>query len=146
MKAWVRFIGVQLLHTAATLLGFVMLAPACFFLAWDQWPTAKSLKDNRTIDAWQWPINAVYGNPEDGVSGKYAIVNGQPYMPNADPRWRAYCWSAARNSADGLKYLTAWPAGTMLFSKYYTLFGRQHHAKGGWQNENGFNVPVLRFW
>lgn len=143
--AWLWFIVVQILHLVAWLVGLVLLAPLCYFKMWgDNGVSIKS--PDRIIDSWTLPINSIYGNPEDGVSGKYAVVAGTSYLPTSNPSIRAYRWSALRNSADGLKYLTAWKKGPMLFSKYYTLFGKQHHTKGGWQNENGFNVPVLRFW
>lgn len=128
--------------TSPIALGWVVLIPFCVRKAWTA--DLKSIKDQRVIDRWNWkPLNWIWGNPEDGVSGQYALVwdrTGQvPYMPGADPAWRAYCWSAWRNSANMLKYVFAWKNGPLLAS--FTLFGRTH--KLGWQMENGYKVPIL---
>lgn len=140
MKAWPWFALVQIISLVAMIVGWVVLIPFCLLQAWT--PAAqKSIKgDGRSIDAWRWKLlGYVCNNPEDGVSGQTALVQGnQPYMPNAWAPWRAYCWSAWRNSADNLKYVFAWEAGPL---KEFTLFGRTH--KIGWQRENGFKVPVL---
>lgn len=128
--------------TSPIILGWILLIPFCIRQAWTA--DSKSIKDQRVIDRWNWkPLNWIWGNPEDGVSGQYALVwtrTGQvPYMAGADPAWRAYCWSAWRNSADALKYVFAWKNGPLLAT--FTLGGRVH--KLGWQMENGYNVPVL---
>jgi hypothetical protein len=137
LMAWLWFAVVQLILLVATVGGWFLLIPFCLLHAWIQ-PDTKSIKDDRLIDRW-YLINFVYGNREDGVSGQQALINGnQPYMPNAWAPWRAYCWSALRNSCDNLKYVFAWKAGPF---KQWTLFGRPQHA--GWQMENGFNVPVI---
>jgi len=145
--AWVRLIAVQLVQLAATVLGLFILAPACIAQAWEYGGT--SIKDKRGIDSWRWPLNAVYGNPEDGVSGQYARIwsDGMPrtlarYMPGAGPRWRAYCWSALRNSCNQLKYRFAWAAGP-LCTRLVSIFGLKLQLKYGWQPENGYNVPVI---
>lgn len=74
----------------------------------------------RTIDRWRsdW-LQSIYGNPEDGVSGRYALiwVPGESkygandrvlvrvyYRPNTWTPLRAWIWSALRNSTDMLKY------------------------------------------
>lgn len=136
--AWIWFAVVQLISLVATVIGWLVLLPFCAAHAWKLGP--KSIKDARIIDMWSWgPLNLVYGNPEDGVSGMFALVQGdQEYMPKANAFSRAYCWSALRNSCDNLKYVFAWKAGPF---KQWTLFGRPQHA--GWQMENGFNVPVI---
>ena len=141
--AWIWFAIVQLISLAAMAIGWVLLIPLCVAQAWEMSP-APSIKDGvRRIDRWKWRwVGLVFDNLEDGVSGAQALVwvDGQqvPYMPNAWPPWRAYCWSAWRNSADALKYLFAWDAGPF---KEWTLFGRPQHV--GWQVENGYRVPVL---
>jgi hypothetical protein len=141
MIGWPWFALVQLISLLATVVGWVLLIPFCLARAWildDQ-----SIKDGRPVDRWRWSVlNVVFGNPEDGVSGGTALVwvNGvlSPYMPNAWAPWRAYCWSAWRNSADGLKYVFAWENGPF---KEVTVFGKRH--KIGWQRENGVKVPVI---
>lgn len=148
--AWIWFAIVQLVCAVAWGVGLFLLIPFCLLHAWTK-PDRKSIKDDRQIDRW-YLINFVAGNPEDGASGQQALINGdQPYMPSTltNPAlkwlydaWRAYRWSALRNSADGLKYLFAWKAGP--YKEWtYTLFGKQRTAKVGWQLENGFNVPVI---
>jgi hypothetical protein len=94
----------------APALGLVVLIPFCLAQAWEPCMSTENPfgRAPREIDRWKWaPLNRVYGNPEDGVSGAKALVwvNGErvPYMPGAWAPWRAYCWQA-RNSADQLKY------------------------------------------
>lgn len=96
----------------AAVLGLVILAPFCALKAWEDCMSTENPfgRAPRQIDRWRWHLlNVVYGNPEDGVSGAQAMIwtdgkLGRNYMPDAGPRWRAYCWSAWRNSADQLKY------------------------------------------
>lgn len=141
-KAWSWFALVQLVSLIATISGWLILIPFCLAQAWTA--DAHSIKDaTRVIDRWSWkPLNKIYGNPEDGVSGQQALVwisgVNSPYMPTARASWRAYCWSAWRNSADNLKYVFAWKDGPL---KKFTLFGKTHNV--GWKMENGFNVPVI---
>lgn len=139
--AWIYFAFVQLVSLIAMMAGWLVLIPFCLARAWVQ--DEKSVKDQRPIDRWAWrPLNVLYGNREDGVSGQTALiwVDGvlSPYMPHAWAPWRAYCWSAWRNSCDNLKYVFAWKDGPF---KQWTLLGRQQHI--GWQVECGFNVPVI---
>jgi hypothetical protein len=63
----------------------------------------------RRIDRWRSEfLQSIYGNPEDGVSGEFALIWNSSdtarvgYMPNAWAPWRAYCWSAWRNSTNML--------------------------------------------
>jgi hypothetical protein len=161
---WLWYIVVQLIMAFFMVLGWLLLIPFCLAHAWEAPSRHRvSIKDNRPIDIWRWrPLNKVYGNPEDGVSGQQAIVwdpagTAQvPYMPlpafalrlwtlaplNWQARifvwlldaWRAYCWSAWRNSSDGLKYLFAWSRGPQATIRGYKI---------GWWEENGKKVPLL---
>jgi hypothetical protein len=137
---WLRFFAIQLIMLTATVLGWLILIPFCLAHAWTGSWADESIKDKRPIDRWAWPpLNYVYGNPEDGVSGQQALIHGdQPYMPNAWAPWRAYLWSGWRNSADNLKYVFACSSCPL---KTFTLFGRP--GKIGWQEENGYKVPVI---
>lgn len=151
---WLKFIGIQLVMLLATVLGWFLLLPFCVFKRWTtrQWLDAEhilyslSIKDTRVIDHWNSILlNVIYGNPEDGVSGKQALVwaddgslSPHPYMAMAPDWWRAYCWSAWRNSCDNLKYVFANDAGPLKVVKI-----GKFTVKVGWQKENGFNVPVL---
>ena len=141
LAAWGWFALVQLICLIATIVGWVLLIPFCLSRAWTADIT--SIKDGRPIDRWRWkPLNSIYGNPEDGVSGQTALVwvDGSLtfYRRGAWAPWRAYLWSAWRNSADNLKYVFAWKKGPLV---EFSLFGRSH--KLGWQFENGAKVPVL---
>lgn len=151
---WLKFIAIQLVMLLATVVGWFLLIPFCLALRGNRPAVAGIAKmydgRPRSIDPWPWkPLNTVYGNPEDGVSGRYALIWGADgrqhgYTPpgpawlSSRLAWSAYCWSAWRNSADNLKYVFADPQGKLLTFK---LFGRT--AKIGWQMENGHNVPVL---
>lgn len=159
MIGWLCYLLVQLVTLCATLLGYVLLIPFCLAQAWQTSPVPsigqKAWITRGPIDRWSFgPLNAVYGNPEDGVSGQTALVWGSgtdagklvPYMPGANAAWRAYCWSALRNSADQLKYVFQWrgskPAPYVEGS--FKLFGRTITYAFGWKVENGhFEVPVF---
>lgn len=137
--AWVWFVVVQLVMLFASLLGKLLLIPFCALKAWK--PLPSPFDATRMIDLWSWgPLNMIYGNPEDGVSGAQALIwdsQGSErvgYMASSGARWRAYCWSAWRNSADNLKYVFAWKNGP------FKVWANGH--KAGWQEENGFKVPV----
>lgn len=141
MLKWVYFVAIQLIHLVFFVIGLVVLAPFCVMESW--WVSDKpSIKDHaRGVDEWRWnPLNFIYGNPEDGVSGQFALLSdGSRYMPGANPAWRAYCWSALRNSVDGLKYVFTIPGeGPLVHWSFWKL-----HGKLGWQCENGYNVAVM---
>jgi len=140
--AWLWFVVVQIISLTATILGWFILIPFCLTSAWSERAVMSinpEVKDSLSV--WSWhPLNWIYGNPEDGVSGREALVWNKEgtakerYMPNAWAPWRAYVWSAWRNSADNLKYVFAWENGP------FVQIGRH---KLGWQWENGYKVPVL---
>lgn len=142
---WLKFAAIQLVMLFWTIVGWFILLPFCWAHAWKLSPV-RSIKDGLSgIDEWSWaPLNWVYGNPEDGVCGMFARVwvNGvaQEYMPSATvwAWWRAYCWSAWRNSCDNLKYVFADPKGPLVTFRWLGRTG-----KIGWQWENGYNVPVF---
>lgn len=148
---WLWFALIQFVQLVATVVGWIVLIPFCLLQAWSA--NAFSIKDGRRIDSWTWSLlNSVYGNPEDGVSGKQAVVwlNGtaSPYYSNWSPIIRAYYWSALRNSCDNLKYIFANKKGPLItwtwtFSIPFTKYSWTRTSKMGWQEENGFNVPVL---
>lgn len=138
---WLYFAFAQTVQLAATLIGYVVLAPFCALHAWE--PTGNSIKDNRLIDRWSWgPLNYVYGNPEDGVSGTFAFLwDGKKevaFMPFSNRFVCSYMWSAVRNSADNLKYVFALPGGTLKFIPILGLV-----VEAGWKPLNGYNVCVL---
>ncbi|HKS75842.1 MAG TPA: hypothetical protein VJQ82_21700 [Terriglobales bacterium] len=149
--AWVWFSVAQLLMLVLSVAGWVILILPCLLQAWEPSPTPSIattpwLPSNRPIDRWKciW-LNSVYGNPEDGVSGQAAIVWGSgaqagtlvPFMPNAWAPWRAWVWSAWRNSTDQLKYTLALGLHGPTFA--VNVLGKT--LRGGWGVEN--NLPVL---
>lgn len=136
---WARFAGAQFFQLEAMIVGWLLLIPFCLARAWH---TVQSpLDPKRTIDEWEFsPVGWVYDNLEDGVSGRYALIwspDGRrvPYMPNAWAPWRAYCWSAWRNSADGLKRRFTWNGGPFRRWEW-----RGYHLQLGW---NSSGLPVL---
>lgn len=142
MIAWCWFAVTQVVTLVFTVLGWIVLLPFCIAQSWDVGAeSVKPMPFRRYVDEWSWePLNWVYSNPEDGVSGKYArLIDGSSYMPNAPAWWRAYCWSAWRNSADNLKYVFAWSDGPLVKG---TWLGGRREWKLGWQTENGIKVPV----
>lgn len=137
---WLWYVAVQLIMAFFMVLGWFVLIPFCLAHAWTLSTLVGSIKDGRPVDHWntEW-LRWAYDNPEDGVSGQQALIwlNATTrglYMPNAPAWWRAYCWSAWRNSTDGLKYFFAWKAGPFATFK----MGR-FTAKFGWQG----GLPVL---
>jgi len=139
---WCWFVVVQLIMWTFSIAGMVVLIWPCLARAWEP-STAPSIKDGRQIDRWKWGWLAPYQNPEDGVSGQTALimlnpVDTGPFMPVADDRWRAYCWSALRNSCDGLKYFFSWANGP-----YAEFTVGSKRIRLGWTEENGRKVPVL---
>lgn len=151
VTGWVWWGVAQGIMGVLAVIGWILLIPFCLLQFWSGDFNVPSIGDKeRKIDVWRWVwLNKIYGNPEDGVSGRQALiwVNGvlSPYMP--PPKWlrpvkwqmwlwnawRAYCWSAWRNSTDNMKYVFAWKNGPRA-----AIFGH----KVGWWPENGFNVPV----
>jgi hypothetical protein len=105
----------QIPQFLAQLLGFVLLIWPCYRAAWTinavsnkTWGPPHEDLNGRVIDTWNWKwLNRWYGNPEDGVSGRFALVWNGPELVRYNPtgsRWKAYVWSAWRNSSDALKY------------------------------------------
>lgn len=159
MNVWVRFALVQIVMFVFWVVGIVALIAPCVCKAWETSPVPSIKDGKRIIDRWSWAWVRWLGlsNPEDGDSGQMALVHGdQPYMPPGAWRervkplwlkstlnylldvWRAYWWSAWRNSADGWKYRFAYEQGLL---KEFVVLGVSH--KIGWQRENGVKVPVI---
>lgn len=152
LTAWVWFAIAQIVMLALTVLGWVALIVPCLLEAWELSPDP-SIKDGRKIDRWGggWRLlDFIYGNPEDGVSGQTAIVWGSgadagklvSFMPGVWAPWRAYCWSAWRNSTNQLKYAlaVAW-----FGSPHFTVKILGRTLSGGWSIENNLAVLVLSF-
>jgi hypothetical protein len=144
LLGWGWFVVVQLIMLVATLVGAVLVLPlACWLKAWTRtgpyYGTMFSIKNLRVISRWSWgPLNYVYGNPEDGVSGEQALVWNKEgtqqvvYNPRGTA-WKAYCWNL-RNSANQLTYTFGWKNGP-----YYN--GRRFHA--GWKDYYGRSRVVF---
>lgn len=138
ITGWLWFAIVQLIAFTATAIGWILLIPFCIAQAWIADTTSD--KDGRKIDRWSWrPLNWIYGNREDGVSGYTALVwvdgyTQGPYLPKASAWARAYRWSALRNSCDNLKYVFAWKGGPFWRREF-----RSWYVQAGW-NSSGFPV------
>ena len=130
---WVLFVLCQLAMLAAQLVGLVLLIPFCLAQAWTPavYPSVKL--GHGPVDRWSWgPLNYIYGNPEDGVSGQQAVlIGGAPFAPGVWGPWRAYRWSAWRNSSDNLKYVFQWQGGP-----FFKWNNGKYHFQAGW-NEKG---------
>lgn len=73
IASWLWFVVVQVGMLVAGILGLVVLILPCLLQAWTA--DRKSIKDGRQIDRWKLkPLNWIWGNPEDGVSGQTALV------------------------------------------------------------------------
>jgi hypothetical protein len=149
LLAWLYFALIQLFALVTDAAGLVVLAPACYLHAWTE-PDTLSINSaplGRKVDRWRWGwLNAVWGNPEDGVSGQQALIwvhgRQRPYLPGVKPAWRAYRWSALRNSSDRMKYRFPWAKGP-FYQRQFALFGRRLLFKAGWQRESGLSVVVF---
>lgn len=158
LLAWLYFAFAELTQFFFAVVGWIILLPFCVFHSWEPSPIPSiNPVTPRCIDQWKWkPLNYIYGNPEDGVSGKCAVVWGGgadagklvPYWPTAPDWLRAYAWCAWRNSSDNLKYVFAWkkPLPVPFVSGSVTLFGKKFNYDFGWKLENGkYYVPVFGF-
>lgn len=126
--SWARFIVIQLIAAIAMAVGWVLL----FFLSYARgWRHGYSTEfEDRIVTVWKWKaIDAIWGNAEDGVVGP------PWYNPN-ESAWKAYLWSAWRNSANNLRWRFSWIGGP---------FWRR--AWKGWYIQAGFKPitgwPVL---
>jgi hypothetical protein len=113
-------------------------------------PSIKPLPNRPNVDEWTWPINWIYGNPEDGVSGRYAYGGWAGAYNPTGSRWKAFIWAAFRNWACGFNYLT-WNGRNAppLFVTNYTVWswvpragGSVRQFKIGWQLRYGCTVMV----
>lgn len=115
MKSVAYYVG-QIPQLLLMPVGLILLIIPCAFKLWGMhgnktnkvWAAPFENLNGREIDSWDWNwLNTWFGNPEDGVSGMTALVwdldKLVPYNPSGS-RWKAYCWSAWRNSVDALKY------------------------------------------
>lgn len=119
-------------------LGLTFVVLLCLFELWSPHAYSTSIKPlpGRTlVDAWDLPVNQLFGNPEDGVSGYDA--RGPDWSGSYNPtesRWLAICWNC-RNWMAGFNYITARALKVVPppIITSYTLFGKQRLLKLGWQ-------------
>lgn len=118
---WAWFAVVEIVCLAAMVVGWVLLLP----MAWLRlWRHGVSEHYGHIISVWRWRwVDKVWGNDEDGVLGADFYVRRVPNV-----RWRAYLWSAWRNSSNNLRWLFAWPGGP------YYRWG----TDSGWRGHVGF--------
>jgi len=149
--AWIYYALCMLFAVAALFpLGLLIVGAACVFKAWTPTATVPSINpllkyDRFEVDSWTWPINAIYGNPEDGVSGIDAFGPSWvgPYNTRGS-RWEAFRWSGLRNWANGFGYITWIFGGTppLLVKEYRLPILGMRQLKLGWQQRYGRNVMV----
>lgn len=85
---WLNFIGFQFLAGLVMVLGWFILVPLCAFKVWTY---------DLARDKYHFPrLFYIWDNDEDGVCPHW-------YNPQAT-RWRAYLWTAWRNSANNLRW------------------------------------------
>lgn len=102
----------------------------------------KPMSSRVFVDEWVAPVNALFGNPEDGVSGRFAFGAWYGAYNPTGSRWRAICWNC-RNWLAGFNYLTwPWASTPPLIVKPYG----SHQLKLGWQQRYGRTVMVCSFW
>lgn len=143
VAAWLYFALCELFALVVLFpLGLLIVGAACICRAWSSaavQPSINPQPGRPDVDVWEWPINAVYGNPEDGVSGEDALGSWVGFYNPTGSRWRAFMWSALRNPANGFNYPTwRWAATPPLLVKTYSLpiLGTRQ-LKLGWQRRYG---------
>jgi hypothetical protein len=105
MKGWAWFVVVELICFIAMVVGWFLLIPFAAGRRW-YWRCSEHYP-LRIIAVWNWNwVDKVWGNSEDGVTGAEFYVKRI-----GNERWRAYCWSAWRNSSNNLRWVFAWPGG-----------------------------------
>ena len=112
--AGLRFVGIQAVAVPMMVIGWVILAPVCA-TRWYQQNTDGKFHFNRML----W----IFDNDEDGVMPHW-------YNPTASA-WRAYLWSAWRNSVNNLRFLCEWKGGPL-----YRI------EKSGWYYQHGFRTDT----
>lgn len=140
----------------ASLITLPIVYLACWRQAWGQSPFVPSIKtdwpsqyaaslNGRPVDQWDWKwLNRWCGQPEDGVSGVFALVWKDANTLVTYAEYTGYtgsrlAWSwNLRNKVQALKYRYAIP-GVGPY-KTFTLFG--HTFGYGYKVINGLNVPV----
>lgn len=169
---WAYYALSQIVSGLFTVIGWVLLLPFCLLNAWSlDGISIKPLDDQqiaalkrantwiplsrgrRMITRWSWDwLNAIYGNPEDGVSGQEALLwDGDKLVVfmEREPRawWRAYKWSALRNSTNNLKYVFQWRWTNPPYKEgTFNIFGKKISYAFGWKMENfKYYVPIFRF-
>lgn len=124
-------------------LGWLIVGAACACSAWTpaDTPSIKPLPNREKVDRWTWPINLIYGNKEDGTTGRYALGSWTGFYNQTGSRWKAFEWSGLRNSADGWNYITwLWASAPPLYVT--TWLGGRRQLKIGWQQRYGCTVMV----
>ncbi len=104
MKGWLYFAFVQVVALIAMIVGWFLLIIPCTLGAWrpiqqiytPEWMDSY-YKKGIYVWSWDW-LNSIWGNDEDGVVG---ITDYNP--PGG--RFKAYLWSAWRNSANNLRFI-----------------------------------------
>lgn len=118
---WIYFLGIELFATVLMVIGWPLLAILC----------ALNIMHQEADGKWHYPhLFWLWCNEEDGLKPQW-------YNPEGS-RWKAYLWSAWRNSSNNVRYLTLWIGGP---------FYRWESPGKGWYFQCGFKPvtgwPVL---
>lgn len=118
---WLYFALLELVAAAFMVIGWVLLIPLCSSKRWWRYD-AQSMHAHFPRLFWLWD------NDEDGITPAW-------YNPQAT-LWRAYVWTAWRNSVNNLRFLVSWKGGPWW-----------HWSNGKWYAQAGFRPdtgwPVL---
>lgn len=97
---WLYWLAYQLASIPVVILGVPVVAVLAATRSWRRRPSRLPMFRDRTVIAWRYePLTLPWGNDEDGVIGP------DWHLPGRDERWRAFVWSAIRNSGYGLRLL-----------------------------------------
>lgn len=136
---WLYWLAYQLLALQLTAFGIVIVGVLAYFRAWRTRESRLPAFRGRTVTAWRFePLTTLFGNDEDGVTGP------DWYLPDADPRWRAFVWSALRNSANGMRLL---PGAFVVLehAPTYREHRRGYVATYGWRQCVTVRIGGSRF-
>lgn len=145
MKIAAGWIWYVILQTVTWIALFPTGVILCAVLAYSRlWYTrASRYYPDRQVTVWRggW-LTWLWGCEENGVDpGDQLVVGGTAkYLPDASPSWRAYMWTAWRNSVGNLCWVTSWKGGPW-WQIHFTVRGEPWYAQAGFRPDNGW--PVL---
>jgi len=130
--SWLAWAIWQLTSSALGLIGYLIIAVCAFGKLWYQRQGRNPAYPGRTL--WEWKggwLTYPFCNEEDGVIPP-AEVNGSPYWAGWPQGWRAFWWSAWRNSVNNLRMF---PGNFVVFESdpVVTITKNGYTASYGWR-------------